>query len=1316
VKHVTDRTSPAATPPAPEQRAPDQRRALVDQAIAAWQRRLIDRSRGNTLLYFRDLKSGTLDLSAAPPERLQQLLAGATLRIDQLVPEQPGLKPGARARAIMRRARVNQEEKGIATLFLALGLASWPTPGDRRPPAAPVLLVPMQLELLSRVGPVLTLARAGEAQLNHVLLDELERTHGCRIDPEQVLSEDAETPAQVQAVFARLRAAAALDGFDIAERSVLGNFAFLKLAIMRDLGANADLIAAHPVLAALAGAEDARAALRAAQAPPPDPRTLDQTPPEREFLALDADSSQQRVIGAVLRGQHGVIQGPPGTGKSQTIANLIIALAAEGRRVLFVAEKRAALEVVQRRLEQVGLGHLALDLHGADVARSAVVQRFAHNLALVREAPPVDAAAVHAPFADRRARLNRHVQALHAPRAPSGLSLYEIEGRLLRMPAEAQLPLRWRGAALQALDQPAVARLTDQLLELGGFADLLFDPGASPWTGAASQRGEQVQTLLAALGGLVHEHLPALRRGLQELAAATTLPLPQRLDAVPGLLALLGEVNGLLQLYQPTIFLADLDRLAHELADARAGMLVAGFKFLFSQSYRTAEQQAESLRRAPLHGPERGPTLAREVEQAAGLLRRWRALAPQTHPVPTPALPQVQAHHSACLAALETLRPWLDLGRPLSEPLDALAARLADLDADSRTLFRAARMNELVADLQRHGLAPLLEAFRRERTPAALWPQQLAYAWLASCLDQTLAQESELAGFSGPTHTRFAQEFRALDRERLAVAARRVRRAHAERVIAAMNAHPHQEELVRREAAKRKRHLPLRALLARAPEVLTILCPCWMASPLSVSQLMDARQTSFDVVIFDEASQVLPEEAVAALLRGRQVVVAGDRHQLPPTRFFISGDADEEQDEDAAPTEGFESLLDLLAAQLDTWSLDWHYRSRDEALIAFSNRHIYSGRLVTFPGPRPADVLTHVPVPWSPERDSSAESADAEVERVVGLILEHAEARPGETLGVIALGIKHAQRLEQALDQALAERPDLEPFFGSEGPEPFFIKNLERVQGDERDAIILSIGYGKDRHGRLPHRFGPLLLAGGERRLNVAVTRARRRLTLVTSFSHHDIDPARSAARGVDLLRRYVEYAAGGARSLSADGPREAALNPFEADVCDTLRASGLALIPQWGASGYRLDFAVQHPERPGQLVLALECDGASYHAAPTARDRDRLRQQHLEALGWRFHRIWSQDWFHRREAEVARAWTPTPRPCARRSRPPRRRRPRLSHPPRSRHRPTASHTPGGSGAPRSPLGARSLSTARASWCCWCAGSSPTGCCAPTTS
>jgi len=292
---------------------------------------------------------------------------------------------------------------------------------------------------------------------------------------------------------------------------------------------------------------------------------------------------------------------------------------------------------------------------------------------------------------------------------------------------------------------------------------------------------------------------------------------------------------------------------------------------------------------------------------------------------------------------------------------------------------------------------------------------------------------------------------------------------------------------------------------------------------------------------------------------------------------------------------------------------------------------------VTFPSAYEEPAISHVLVESTGPVDGQGDSPSAEVLRVVDLVLEHAASRPDESLGVIALGIKHANRIQAALDKARLERPEFDAFFDEQAGERFFVKNLERVQGDERDAIILSVGVDRLRSGGVDYRgFGPLNGDGGQRRLNVAITRARRRMLVVSSFTHLDMDPERRGGTG--MLRDYIQYARSEGRSFGDGKPANVATNAFEEDIAQALLAAGIPVVPQWGASKYRIDLVARHPKRPGQFVLAIECDGASYHAAPTARDRDRLRQQHLEALGWRFHRIWSTDWFQHREQEITRA------------------------------------------------------------------------------
>jgi len=403
----------------------------------------------------------------------------------------------------------------------------------------------------------------------------------------------------------------------------------------------------------------------------------------------------------------------------------------------------------------------------------------------------------------------------------------------------------------------------------------------------------------------------------------------------------------------------------------------------------------------------------------------------------------------------------------------------------------------------------------------------------------------------------------------------------------------------------------------------------------------------FDVVIFDEASQVMPEDAMPAIMRAKRAVVAGDPKQLPPTAFFASGSSDPEdddeepeQDSDLVPVgiAGMESILDVMTTFCAPQSLNIHYRSLDESLIRFSNHEFYHDRLITFPSAdKNGRGIEHILVE-GPHNDGEELSSSVEISKVVDLVFEHAETDPDETLGVIALGIKHAKRIEAAISQRRQTRPDLDEFFSRENVnESFFVKNLERVQGDERDAVILSFGYAKDGTGNLRNRLGPINHSGGERRLNVAVTRAKTRMNVVSSFTENDMDPTRFTSIGAQVLSRYLGYARSGGKRLSDVKETDVEMNEFEIDVMDTLSSKGLRLVPQLGVSGYRLDFAVLHPNVPNKYVLAIECDGAPYHSSKTARDRDRLRQTHLESRGWRFHRIWSLDWYEHRADEIDR-------------------------------------------------------------------------------
>jgi hypothetical protein len=560
----------------------DARRHTVEAARQVWIRKLIDLSRRNNLLYYRPLKTATLDLSAAPAEKLRELLIGETVPASKLL---PALEDGAvnkSLRDIFRRALENLEEKGLSTLFLTFGMATWPAMDGGRPSEAPVLLLPVSLS--KREGSnSYHLSAAGTFQLNLVLLHVLQDQFKVTLQSDELLTEfagdaDGGTVFDVKGLCGEIqRRMAETRGFEIGLGVILGNFAFQKMAMVKDLQERMNELAAHSVIAAIAGDVGAKSEINAGQIDP-DPKEFDSIPPENEFAVLDADSSQQRAIASVLAGQSRVIHGPPGTGKSQTITNLITSLAATGQRILFVAEKKAALDVVKHRLEEVGLGHLAIVLHGADLSPKKVMQQVAHTLEVVRSAAPVDCREVHTRLVERRNRLNAHVARMHTLREPTRKSVYEMQGTLLRLAGSVNTATRWRGAELLRLTPPADRHITDLLAEAGGFAPLFLRTDPSPWTGAILADGAAVQRALDLVLRIHLETVPRFLESLNEVIAQTRLQRPESTVETGEIADLLEVVQTTLSLYSPKVYEHDLESLLRDLAPGEHG----GFSALWA--------------------------------------------------------------------------------------------------------------------------------------------------------------------------------------------------------------------------------------------------------------------------------------------------------------------------------------------------------------------------------------------------------------------------------------------------------------------------------------------------------------------------------------------------------------------------------------------------------------------------------------------------------------------------------------------------------------------------------------------------------------
>jgi len=506
-------------------------------------------------------------------------------------------------------------------------------------------------------------------------------------------------------------------------------------------------------------------------------------------------------------------------------------------------------------------------------------------------------------------------------------------------------------------------------------------------------------------------------------------------------------------------------------------------------------------------------------------------------------------------------------------------------------------------------------------------------------LDAILPQYPEVMNFRRKNQEFIINEFSSLDKEQLDIAKARIKKKLIENLPSLNRFTNGADEIsiLKRELSKQRRIMPIRKLFAQIPNLLLTLKPCLMMSPLSVSIFLESESYEFDMVIFDEASQINTENAIGAISRAKQVIIAGDSKQLPPTNFFSASvsdeDFDSDEDDELDDVNAYESILDE-ANLLPERTLLWHYRSRHEHLIAFSNAKIYKNKLITFPS-NTEKVKDHgveyIHVKEGFYDRGGKQGNVIEAQKIAEMVFDHFRKCPNRSLGVIAFGEVQQQAIDGAVRHLRMKDPSFEQFFKEDLVEAFFIKNLENVQGDERDTIIFSIGYAKPPQGGQMHmNFGPLSKSGGERRLNVAITRAKHNVKLVGSIMPTDIDLNRVSSEGPKLLRGYIDFAIHGPSVLLSETTENNIIehdSAFEEAVFNYLDRKGYQVGTQIGCSGYRIDLAIKHPTHSGKYVLGIECDGAAYHSARTARERDRLRQSVLEDMGWKIYRIWSTDW-----------------------------------------------------------------------------------------
>lgn len=1261
--------------------------------------------------------------------------AQKVLQLNELVFDSPAHDFNNVITDIFREGKNTINETGCNSLYIAVGMLHWKeTPEAEAVLKAPILLVPVTLTRLS-VGAGVRLKKLDEETLfNPTLFQKLLNTFEIVMPYTDGYLPTDGSGVDVEKIFQTLRTKVQeLAGFEVKNDCYLGNFSFTKYVMWRDLESNSDKLQKSKVVSHLINHQgesfhDETEAVR--------PENLDENfSPQSLFTPMLCDSSQLAVICTADRGKNMVVEGPPGTGKTQTITNLISHSLAQGKTVLFVAEKMVALEQVHKRLKEIGLEEFCLELHSSKTKKSDIAKQFADTLDIGKDSLINDWDREAEKIASLRNELNTLVNTLHKTHG-NGLTVYHAIGLGIKFKGSEAAKFTWTDADTHDFKQLVkmgdfvgeLAAMATRLSKVSGHA--LSNIGQTNWTPSwennlleaankcliSADALEKAIIDFASISALdvnliSLDELSALDNLSDCLMLACSVPIEsidqtfnisarkklsnliehgknrtnvwsnfsdgyedslKTLDAssldkqlvitnhtwwpkkwfseraISNQIRLFSKnkiriksenlnsfIDQLAILNDEDLFLKDNASFGKEIlgdifkADKTDWELAASYlswmEKLSASFLNTYKSKQESLDQLKLQLKEKLCEQNESFEQGGRLF----GFAAQ--------LKTKYTEFKTVFSELEILAAptgGLLVEKNQAAMFTILRSQIANWKTNKNQLQQWCVWNKGRQEAITLGLQELIVQVESGYLNLVDLRAHFEFSYADWWLKKMMDKEPILSGFSGASHAHKIAEFQKVDKKFQELTKHYVRAVLKGRV-------PTGREItgelasevgtIRHETQKKRQHKSIRDLIKSVGTVLPKLKPCMLMSPQSVAQYLEAGVQLFDIVIFDEASQIPTWDAVGAIARGKQLVCVGDPKQLPPTSFFNASDSEDILDDDNV--QEMESILDeCLAVGLPLSRLNWHYRSQNEGLITFSNFQYYDNSLVTFPSPVEVDKSVEFIHSNGIYEPGKSRTNKREAELIVEHIANHYLSGLAKkfSLGVITFNSTQQALIEKRLDEKRLGNRMLDLAISESEQEEIFIKNLENVQGDERDYIFFSITFGKDANGKISMNFGPMNKEGGHRRLNVAATRARHKVKIFSSLRPEDIDLSRTKSRGVADLKTYLDFAINGAKVLASQSSptgREPD-SPFEVAVIKELRDRGWQVVPQIGVSGYRIDLAVINKFKPGNFLLGIECDGATYHSAPSARDRDRLRQLVLEGLGWKIHRIWSTDWW----------------------------------------------------------------------------------------
>ena len=1241
-----------------------------------------------------------------------------------------------RLTTIYRAVRNDLAEGGSNTLFLGVGFLRWrQKASDKKTYRAPLLLIPVKLTRKSSQSPFYLRMHEDETRFKATLLQLLKQDFGKDLSVFESNLPTDENGVDVPLILSQVRAHVRdMTGFEVVDECALGRFSFAKYLLWRDLVDRTDQLKNNRVVRHLLDNPDK--GFDSGGGVMPRPRDIDHHyHPNEIFHPLDADSSQLAAVMAVAEGKDLVLIGPPGTGKSQTIANMIAQCLANGKTVLFVAEKTAALDVVHRRLCHNGLGDCCVELHSNKAERKKFLSQLEQNWKNNRRVKNNDWVSVSDRLKIRRDTLNDYVAAIHTVQ-PNGWTAYRAFGVSSLSTDEVKPKFDWPDSVRH--DKVAYEKLLGTAKDLAVSIEAVGDSRSLPvikatewslkWEGELVSASEKIQStsneLESALGRFASvigtselkdssvsqlDNLKLLAKALLESVNEDVRLLfhkqfshfPEALESLKSEVEVIGLARDTIQgSYDESLNEIPVDELDLQWREANAKFwplswfakrkvqrLLKSYADISSpavdpgtdlKAIRQLRESQESLTQNILDGESRHwsgvesdiSSLGQQIELAKKLRAAIReagaandsvnSISQAIHPFINGKSGEAELFGSAT-DYLKKLSRFYSAVKAFAKVAGSMPVDKETTNVCQSTQETASGILENRTFLKRWtmwcgakikakslGLSSLVELLESKSISTEDAEKRFEAGYADWFIPRLVDRTPTLRKFETTSHENAIEEFKELDHLSRQLASQQSRRGIAHDL-------PTQEAVAKKSELGTLRHQmqlkrpskSIRDVVVNMPDSFRQLAPCLLMSPLSIAQYLPAIQEPFDVVIFDEASQIPTWDAIGAIARGKQTVIVGDPKQLPPTNFFGKNDDDEFDDELEDHEKDLESILDeALASGLPELTLNWHYRSRHESLIAFSNYKYYRNELITFPSAEDEEKgVSLVKVADAVYDMGKSRTNQAEAQAIVDDAVRRMKANldlPSSrrlTFGVITFNIQQQSLIQDLFDAARRKSPEIEWFFNDARIEPTVVKNLENVQGDERDVMYFSITFGPTAtNPKISLNFGALNRDGGERRLNVAVTRARQQMIVYSSFTADQLDASRSKSVGLNHLKQFLDFAeSGGEKPLG--GQTEDSVggfdSPFEQSVSEALELRGWQVLPQIGVSGFRIDLGVRHPDKPGAYLAGVECDGATYHRSAAARDRDKTRQLVLEGLGWNILRVWSPDWWYAKEEVI---------------------------------------------------------------------------------